>query len=246
MTAIKRHASGKREPVAAGPVSFAPAETFMIMSHVSVARRTAIAVCALVCVGAPIGEASAQTSTKPGVAKPQTAEPEVVRIRGNVDSVDERGVVVQLSQGINIRVDLQSDTPIFAAQRIRREDLKAGDNIVVRTRAAQATGEPAVASEVLSSPQDSAFPRGDTSVVGAFRAIDASGERPLLTVADKDAERRIPLTNETAFWRLRAAKIADVRAGMSMSVLITRDASNPARVERAMFGSPAPGTMLPL
>lgn len=218
----------------------------MIRSHVSAARRAAIAVCALVCAYAPIGEASAQTSSQQAADKPQAAEPETVRIRGLVESVDERGVVVQLSQGINIRVDLQSDVPIFAAQRIRRDDLKAGDNIVVRTRAAQATGEPAVASEVLASPQDSAFPKGDSSVVGAFRTINASGERPLLTISDKDAERRIPLTNETSFWRLRPANIADVRAGMSMSILITREDSKPARVERAMFGSPAPGAMLPL
>ncbi len=218
----------------------------MKRSQGSIAPRVVVAVWALSLACASIGAASAQTSTQPGAAKPQASEPEAVRIRGLVEAVDERGVLVQLSQGINIRVDLQSDVPIFAAARIRREDLKAGDSVVVRTRAAQASGEPAVASEVLASPQDSALPRGDTNVVGEFRAIDASGERPLLVVFDKTAERRVPLTSETSFWRLKPASLADVRAEMSMSILITREGSAPARAERAMFGSPPPGTMLPL
>ncbi len=218
----------------------------MKRSHGSIASWVMGAICALSFACASVGVASAQMPSQPGAAKPQAPEPEAVRIRGIVESVDERGVLVQLSQGINIRVDLQSDLPIFAAARIRREDLKAGDNVVVRTRAAQTTGEPAAASEVLASPQDSALPRGETNVVGAFRAIDASGERPLLVVFDKTAERRIPLTSETSFWRLKPASLADVRAGMSMSILITREDSRPARAERAMFGSPPPGTMLPL
>lgn len=220
----------------------------MNRSNRHIARNAALAACGLIYMCLSLGPASAQTPTPspPAAEKPQQPEPDALRVRGLVDSVDQNGVVVQLSKGITLRVDLGSDVPVYSAARIKREEVKSGENLGVRTRAALGTGEAIAAGEVLISPGTSDFRPGDMNVVGAFRSIDQSGERPLLVLAEKGAERRVALTDETTFWRLASARLKEVKAGMSISILLTRLPDAPAKAERAVFGSPPPGAMLPL
>ena len=212
--------------------------------HIS--RNAAFAACALIYMGASMSAAQTPTTAKPAAEQPQQPEAEALRIRGLIDSVDENGVVVQLSQGITLRVDLDSGVPVYSAARIKRGDVKAGENIGVRTRTALGTGESTAAGEVLVSPSATDFRPGDMNLVGAFRSIDTSGERPLLALGEEGAERRVALTDETTFWRLTSASLKEVKVGVSISILLTRLADAPAKAERAVFGSTTPGSMLPL
>lgn len=198
-----------------------------------------------------IAVAQAPTSTESApaetAAKPKAAdESEAVRIRGLVEKVDATGVVVQLSQGISIRVDVDSKAPVYAATRLALNDLKPGDSVGVRTRAAATAGDTVTAIEVILMPDEGAPSLTDMNMSGAFKALDKAGDAPLLTVADGSAERKAAVTNETSVWRLRRASIADVKAGVTISILVGRDGAGVAQTQRILFGAPPAGSMLPL
>lgn len=180
------------------------------------------------------------------VTKSAPDESETLRIRGLVESADDSGVLVQLSEGIAIRVDIGADADVYSAARIAIEDLKGGDNLSVRTRSSQTAGETTSALEVLAftTPRSSKLPA--MGVNGTLKSIDESEERPMLVVTEGAADRRLTVTPETAFWRLQPAALGEVKAGMSISVLITREASGSASARRAVFATAPPGAMLPL
>lgn len=196
----------------------------------------------------PPAPAAPSSPASPATEKPSDKPDEnnVLRIRGQVESIDADGVKVQLSKGISIRVDIAADTPVFSAARISMNELPAGAEVGVRSLAAPAAGDTSLAADVLSL---GAAPPGDIAglnVRGVFKSIDKSGEKPALVVAERGADRRFTLTNETTFWRLQNAQLKDLKAGELISVLIVREPSGHARAQRAVFGSPATGGMLPL
>lgn len=198
-----------------------------------------------------IAMAQSPTPTEPApaesAAKPTAAdESEAVRIRGLVETVDATGVIVQLSQGITIRVDVDSTAPVFAATRLALSDLKLGDSVGVRTRAAATAGDTVTATEVILMPDEGAPSLTGMNMSGAFKALDKAGDAPLLTVTEGSAERKAAVTNETSVWRLRRASITDVKAGVTISILVGRDGAGVAQTQRILFGSPPAGSMLPL
>lgn len=178
-------------------------------------------------------------------AKPAQDESEALRIRGIVERADDGGVVVQLSKGIVIRVDIGSDAAVYAASRIAIDDLQGGEKLSVRTRASQTAGETTSALEVLAgtTPPPASPAMGAN---GALKSVDREEERSVLVITEGGADRRLTVMPETTFWRLKPAALGDVKAGMSISVLITREASGSASARRAVFASAPPGAMLPL
>lgn len=191
--------------------------------------------------GAP-SPATPSTAAKPA-EKPD--EGDMVRIRGQVESADATGARVQLSKGISIRVDIDADTPVFSAVRIALGDLPAGAQVGVRATAAPVAGENGIAADVLALGPSAPSELAGLNVRGAYKALDKSGEKPVLVVTERNADRRFTLTNETTYWRLQPAQLKDLKAGELISVLIVRDRSGHARAQRAVFGS-SPGGMLPL
>ncbi|MDP2358978.1 MAG: hypothetical protein Q8M31_23370 [Beijerinckiaceae bacterium] len=190
----------------------------------------------------PPAPAPAQDTTKPKAPD----ESEAVRIRGLVETADANGVVVQLSQGITIRVDILSQAPVYAAARLALTDIKVGESVGVRTRAPQTAGEAVAATEVIVMPDEDTLSPIGMSVTGAFKSLDKDGERAILVVTDGSAERRVTLTNETSVWRLRRASVSDVKPGVSISVLVGRNDAGVAETQRIVFGSPPAGAILPL
>jgi hypothetical protein len=174
-------------------------------------------------------------------------ERDALRIRGLVEKVDAEGVVVQLSQGIAIRVAIRPQTPVYAATRIGVGDLREGAGVSIRTESAPGAGETPLAAEVLMQPdgQPPRFVIGGAS--GVLKSIDRSQERPILVIALQDgAERRLATAKETTVWRLHLAALENVTPGVSISVLVRRDESGDAHAQHALFGNPPPGSMLPL
>ncbi|MFN3892788.1 MAG: hypothetical protein ACK4MV_20515 [Beijerinckiaceae bacterium] len=223
------------------------------MIQQSALRRVTLAA-GLLIGGAAIG----QTPTTPpdqqappttgaqAAQKPAEEESSAIRIRGLVESADAAGVTVQLSKGLSVRVDIAGNTPVYSVARIAISDLQSGAALGVRTRAAQGVGENTRALEVLSLEAAPAEQFPGMNVNGAFKSIDKSGENTVLIVSEKGADRRLTVTPETSIWRLRSAALKDVKPGVSISVLVARDATGEAGARRAVFGSPPPGTMLPL
>ncbi len=184
----------------------------------------------------------AQNTTKPKAAD----ESEAVRIRGLVETTDTNGVVVQLSQGISIRVDISSQAPVYAAARLAITDIKVGDSVGVRTLSANTAGDAVAATEVIVMPDEGTLSPIGMSVTGAFKSLDKDGDRRVLIVTDGSSERKVTVTNETSVWRLRRASVSEVKPGVSISILVGRNDAGVAETQRIVFGSPPAGTILPL
>jgi hypothetical protein len=191
---------------------------------------------------APASPAPSQETSKPAAQDESAA----VRIRGLVEKVDEQGVVVQLSQGITLRVNIWPQAPVYSASRMELAQLQSGADVSIRTRAAQAAGENQLAAEVLSIASMKAAPFPGAYVNGVIKLIDRSEKRPVLVVAEGKSVRRLTVTDETTFWRLQIGALADVKPAMSISVLISQDKAGGGSAQRVVFGSPPPGSMLPL
>lgn len=223
----------------------------------------------LLCVAAGAAQAQAPraqeepaTPSAPAPSKPAPADPaqaqkpddkekpdesSALRIRGIVDVADDKGVMVQLSKGISIRVNIEPGTPVFSATRISASDLKKGANIGVRTRNPAVAGENTAAVEVVALEPAAAERLTELSVKGALKTMDKSGENQVLVVTESGgADRRLAIGKETTFWRIQPAALKDVKPGVLVSVLIVRDSSGDASAQRAVFGSAPPGGMLPL
>ncbi len=220
------------------------------------------------CAGAAFGQTPAPDPAPapipaPVPAKPPAAAPakpadssakpaekaddnDTLRIRGQIETVDAAGVSVQLSKGLSIRVDIAPETPVFSAMRISQGDLAAGADVGVRTLAPSTAGENSVAADVLSFAMPAPAGIGGFGVRGAYKSVDKSGEKPLLVVSEAGADRRLVLTNETAFWRVQTAQLADVKPGGSISVVIVREPSGHAHAQRVVFGAAPTGVALPL
>jgi hypothetical protein len=172
-----------------------------------------------------------------------------VRIRGQVEAVEPNSVAVLLSQGISLKIDLRDTTPIFAITRAELKDISAGADLRVRTRTAPQGGG-LVAADVLvmsgTLPPSSNEALSELNMQGAFKAQDETNGEKVLVLSDKGSDRRIPVGQETSYWRLRAAALNEIKPGMALSVLIVKEPDGKAQATRAVFGSPTPGSLLPL
>lgn len=194
-------------------------------------------------------------------ARAQTSTPEAgaqeagdsLRIRGVVERADDTGVVVELSKGLSIRVDLPADVRAMQVRRLAADQVQAGVAVRARTRVGAASaGSPALmlAVDVLTLEGDPSFADAidadELPARGALKSLERTGEGTVLTLVEKAAERRLQSTLETTFWRLQAASAKDIRPGQQLSVLIVRGGDGRARVERVVFGAVPAGTPLPL
>lgn len=194
----------------------------------------------------------APATPAPGAtAKPEKPEPETLRIRGAVERVEGATLSVQLSQGLSVRVETQPETYVMEATRIERGALKSGGDLRIRTRAG-AQGA-VIATEVMTieaSAEDKAPAANDTlsdiSIQGGFKGLEEKTGDQILVVTEKGADRRVTLSKETSYWRLRPARVADIKPGMTLSVVIIREPGQSARAQRLVFGTSVTGAALPL
>jgi len=181
----------------------------------------------------------------------------LMRIRGEVESVQPGAVALQLSRGLSLRLDLGASAPLFFATRLNPADLAAGARLRLRVKTglqgATAAVEVMAMEEARGAPVASdAEAQGDNDILpeltmqGAFRALEKEGEDRVLVVVDRGAERRVAVTQETTFWRLRRARIEDLKPGMSLSVVMRKAANGEPVAWRAVFGETIPGANLPL
>lgn len=229
------------------------------MSSVIPGRRRFV--CALAALAVTC--AHAQTPPSPPAGPPPAAEAakqehsDNLRIRGRVERVDESGAVVQLSQGLSIRIDLPPGANIMLAIRISVGDLKPGLDLRVRTRAgassaAGAGGAPpaTTAADVLALGLEpgraDAIDASEIGARGVLKAIDRTPEGVVLVLTDKGTDRRLQTTSETTYWRMQSAAARDIRPGLLLSALIVRGPDGAPRTQRAVFGSAPAGASLPL
>lgn len=192
--------------------------------------------------------AQAGTEGAPGAAKEAPA-PDALRIRGLVASVESGSVALQLSQGISVKVELSQRTPMFLANSIEQKDLSLGTRLLARTRTGAQGANVAIEVMAMAEPQPGAAEAEalpELTFQGVLKTQEESAGERTLVLTEKGVDRRVTLGPETSFWRLRQAALDELKPGMSLSVVILRDAGGEPRPQRAVFGPGIAGAQLPL
>ena len=153
-----------------------------------------------------IGPAQAQASSE-------------LRISGTVEKLDGNLVALSLSQGISLVVRLDSEPRVNSVAKGSGSDLKAGSQVSIQAKSGQ-SGDLIATQIVLFGPgsnRPDAEPGPENAqLVATIKSTNASPEGPVLTVADKDGDRKITIGPDTAVWIARAARITDIKVGSAV------------------------------
>ena len=123
-------------------------------------------------------------------------------------------------------------------------DLKAGSQVSIQAKSGQ-SGNLVATQIVLFAPgsnRPDAEPGPDNAqLVATIKNINASAEGPVLTVADKDGDRKITIGPETAIWIARAARITDIKVGSAVTMTGVKREDGSLQVLRATIAPAGAG-----
>jgi hypothetical protein len=192
---------------------------------VPVGRKAVHRVAALVIASAvAITSAQAQTATE-------------LRISGTVEKLDGNLLALSLSQGISIVVRLDSELRVNSVSKGSGSNLKAGSQVSIQAKGSQ-SGD-LIATQIVLFAPGSAVPGPDNAqLVVTIKETNAFSERPVLTVAVKGEDRKITIEPDTAIWIARAARIADIKVGSSVTMTAMKREDGSFQVLRASIGPP--------
>jgi hypothetical protein len=192
---------------------------------VPVGRKAVHRVAALIIASAvAITSAQAQIATE-------------LRISGAVEKLDGALLALSLSQGISIVVRLDSEPRVNSVTKGSGSDLKAGSQVSAQVKSGQ-SGD-LIATQIVLFAPGSAVPGPDNAqLVATIKETNASPERSVLTVAVKGEDRTITIEPDTAIWIARAARIADIKVGSSVTMTAMKREDGSFQVLRASIGPP--------
>jgi len=168
-------------------------------------------------------------------AQAQTATE--LRISGAVEKLDGDLLALSLSQGISIVVRLDSEPRVNSVAKGSGSDLKAGSQVSAQVKSGQ-SGD-LIATQIILFAPGSAVPGPDNAqLVATIKETNAFSERPVLTVAVKGEDRKITIEPDTAIWIARAARIADIKVGSSVTMTAIKREDGSLQVLRASIGPP--------
>ncbi len=171
-------------------------------------------------------------------AQAQTATE--LRISGAVEKLDGDLLALSLSQGISIVVRLDSEPRVNSVAKGSGSDLKAGSQVSAQVKSGQ-SGD-LIATQIILFAPGSAVPGPDNAqLVATIKETNAFSERPVLTVAVKGEDRKITIEPDTAIWIARAARIADIKVGSSVTMTAIKREDGSLQVLRASIGPPGAG-----
>src|SRR3977135_1896650 len=144
-----------------------------------------------------------------------------MRISGTVEKLDGDLVALSLSRGISLVVHLDSEPRVNSVAKGSGSDLKEGSQVSIQAKSDQ-SGDLIATQIVLFAPgsnRPDAEPGPDNAQrVATIKNTNASPEGPVLTVADKDGDRKVTIGPETAIWIARAARITDIKVGSAVTM----------------------------
>ncbi len=164
-----------------------------------------------------------------------------LRISGAVEKLDGDLLALSLSQGISIVVRLDSEPRVNSVAKGSGSDLKAGSQVSAQVKSGQ-SGD-LIATQIILFAPGSAVPGPDNAqLVATIKETNAFSERPVLTVAVKGEDRKITIEPDTAIWIARAARIADIKVGSSVTMTAIKREDGSLQVLRASIGPPGADT----
>ena len=170
-------------------------------------------------------------------AQAQTASE--LRISGTVEKLGGNLAALSLSQGISLVVRLDSEPRVNSVAKGSRSDLKAGSQVSIQAKSGQ-SGDLIATQIVLFAPgsnrPDPESGPDNTQRLATIKNTNASPEGPVLTVADKDGDRKITIGPDTAIWIARAARITDIKVGSAVTMTGVKREDGSLQVLRATIG----------
>jgi hypothetical protein len=162
-----------------------------------------------------------------------------LRISGTVEKLDGSLVALSLSQGISLVVRLDSEPQVNSVAKGSGSDLKAGSQVSAQAKSGQ--GGDLIATQIVLFAPGSHRPDADTGSdsaqrVATIKKVDTSREGPVLTVADKNEDRKITIGADTAIWIARAARITDFKVGSAVTMAAVKREDGSLQVLRATIG----------
>jgi len=194
---------------------------------VPVGRKAVHRVAALIIASAvAITSAQAQTATE-------------LRISGTVEKLNGDLLALSLSQGISIVVRLDSEPRVNSVAKGSGSDLKAGSQVSIQAKSGQSGY--LIATQIVLFAPGSNRPEAESGpdnaqLVATINKTDASPGGPVLTIADKDRDRKITIGPDTAIWIARAARITDIKVGSAVTMTAVKREDGSLQVLRANFG----------
>ena len=175
-------------------------------------------------------------------AQAQTASE--LRISGTVEKLGGNLAALSLSQGISLVARLDSEPRVNSVAKGSGSDLKAGSQVSIQAKSGQ-SGDLIATQIVLFAPgsnrPDAASGPENAQLVATIKSTNASPEGPVLTVADKDGDRKITIGPETAIWIARAARITDIKVGSAVTMTGVKREDGSLQVLRATIGPAGAG-----
>jgi hypothetical protein len=171
-------------------------------------------------------------------AQAQTASE--LRISGTVEKLDGNLAALSLSRGISLVVRLDSEPRVNSVAKGSGSDLKAGSQVSIQAKSGQ-SGDLVATQIVLFAPgsnRPDAEPGPDNA---QLVATIKNPEGPVLTVADKDGDRKITIGPETAIWIARAARITDIKVGSAVTMTGVKREDGSLQVLRATIAPAGAG-----
>ena len=120
-------------------------------------------------------------------------------------------------------------------------NLKAGSQVSIQAKSGQ-SGDLVATQIVLFAPgsnRPDAEPGPDNAQL--VKNTNASPEGLVLTVADKDGDRKITIGPDTAIWIARAARITDIKVGSAVTMTGVKRKDKSLQVLRATIGPAGAG-----
>jgi hypothetical protein len=175
-------------------------------------------------------------------AQSQTASE--LRIGGTVEKLDGNLVTLSLSQGISLVVRLDSEPRVNSVAKGSGSDLKAGFQVSIQAKSGQ-SGD-LIATQIVLFAPGSNRPEAESGpdnaqLVATINKTDASPGGPVLTIADKDRDRKTTIGPDTAIWIARAARITDIKVGSAVTMTAVKREDGLLQVLRANFGPAGAG-----
>jgi hypothetical protein len=162
-----------------------------------------------------------------------------LRISGTVEKLDGNLAVLSLSQGISLVVRLDSEPRVNSVAKGSGSDLKAGSQVSAEAKRGQ-NGDLIATQIVLFTPgsnRPDVEPGSDNAQpVATIKKTDTSPEGPVLTVAEKNEDRKITIEPETAIWIARAVRITDFKVGSAVTMTAVPREDGSLQVLRATIG----------
>jgi hypothetical protein len=163
---------------------------------------------------------------------------------GTVEKLDGNLAALSLSRGISLVARLDSEPRVNSVAKGSGSDLKAGSQVSIQAKSGQ-SGDLIATQIVLFGPgsnRPGAEPGPDNAqLVATIKSTNASPEGPVLTVADKDGDRKITIGPDTAVWIARAARITDIKVGSAVTMTGVKREDGSLQVLRATIGPAGAG-----